>query len=66
MLSLHFKKHLICSSDESESSRSDSATVKICIGTTEKAVAQSKLQALLAQLEKGGEFGTPEHNRKIR
>ena len=46
------------SRDES-ASQSDDQELKICIGTEEKSVAQSKLQTLLAQLEKGKELSPP-------
>ncbi len=66
--------------EESSTSRDDSSScpsdldqegkeIKICIGTEEKSVAHSKLQSLLAQLEKGKDHSLPErgcHSLKVR
>lgn len=41
-------------SRDETASQSDDQDLKICIGSQEKSVAHSKLQSLLAQLEKGG------------
>ena len=40
--------------------------VKLCIGDSEKFVAHSKLQSLLAQLEKGKDFGTEMGTKNVQ
>jgi hypothetical protein len=44
-------------SDSTKGSSDGTDSVTICIGNTERSIAQSKLQALLVQLEKGVDFG---------
>lgn len=55
------------SRDDSSSSQSDDLEagkeLKICIGSQEKSVAHSKLQLLLAQLDKGKSYSLPDRNQ---